>query len=84
MIVIDPKRTQAADLADIWLAPRVGTDAALALAMIHVLKTEELYDKAFVAQCNSGLSDAWLWSTLAGRRRHSVVASRAISGAHMV
>jgi anaerobic selenocysteine-containing dehydrogenase len=38
--VIDPKRTQAAELADIWLAPRVGTDAALALAMIRVLITE--------------------------------------------
>ena len=37
VIVIDPKRTAAAQLADLWLAPRVGTDAALALAMIHVL-----------------------------------------------
>ncbi len=53
IIVIDPKRTQAADMADIWLAPRIGTDAALALAMIHVLVTEGLYDKAFVdRQCH--------------------------------
>ena len=29
LIVIDPKRTQAAQMADLWLAPRVGTDAAL-------------------------------------------------------
>lgn len=47
-IVIDPKRTQAAQMADIWLAPRVGTDAALALAMIDVLIREDLYDRAFV------------------------------------
>ncbi len=34
LIVVDPKRTQAAQMADLWLAPRVGTDAALALAMM--------------------------------------------------
>ena len=37
-------------MADLWLAPRIGTDAALALAMIHVLIAEGLYDKAFVAR----------------------------------
>jgi thiosulfate reductase/polysulfide reductase chain A len=48
IVVVDPKRTQAAQMADLWLAPRIGTDAALALAMVHVLITEGLYDKAFV------------------------------------
>ena len=48
IIVIDPKRTQAVQIADLWLAPRVGTDAALALAMTHVLISEARYDKAFV------------------------------------
>ena len=52
--MIDPKRTQAAQMADLWLAPRVGTDAALALAMMHVLIAEDLYDKAFVARCCHG------------------------------
>jgi anaerobic selenocysteine-containing dehydrogenase len=50
LIVVDPKRTPAAQAADLWLAPRIGTDAALALAMIHVLIREDLYDRAFVAQ----------------------------------
>ncbi len=50
IVVIDPKRTQAAQMADIWLAPKIGTDAALALAMVHVLIAEGLYDKAFVAR----------------------------------
>jgi len=49
LIVIDPKRTQAAQIADLWLAPRVGTDAALALALLHVMIAENLYDKRFVA-----------------------------------
>ena len=48
MIVIDPKRTTAAELADIWMCPRVGTDAAIALAMMHVLISEGLYDRQFV------------------------------------
>lgn len=47
-IVIDPKRTPATDIADIWMSPKVGTDAAIALAMCHVLITENLYDRDFV------------------------------------
>jgi anaerobic selenocysteine-containing dehydrogenase len=48
IIVVDPKRTQAAQMADLWLAPRIGTDAAIALAMTHVLISQGLYDRAFV------------------------------------
>ncbi len=48
LIVVDPRRTQAARLADRWLALRPGTDAALALAMIHVLFAEGLWDREFV------------------------------------
>lgn len=55
--VIDPKRTQAAQMADLWLAPRVGTDAALALAMVHVLISEALYDKTFVARWCHGFDE---------------------------
>jgi anaerobic selenocysteine-containing dehydrogenase len=54
LIVVDPKRTQAAQMADLWLAPRVGTDAALALAMIHVMIAEKLHDAAFVARACHG------------------------------
>ncbi|HLH92991.1 MAG TPA: molybdopterin-dependent oxidoreductase [Xanthobacteraceae bacterium] len=48
LIVIDPKRIPACDLADIWLRPRPGTDAAVALAMIDVMIEEGLYDRDFV------------------------------------
>lgn len=54
LIVVDPKRTQAAQMADLWLAPHVGTDAALALAMINVLIAEGLYDKAYVERACHG------------------------------
>ena len=48
VVVIDPFRTPSADLADLWIRPRPGTDAAIALAMIDVMIKERLYDEAFV------------------------------------
>lgn len=50
VIVIDPFRTPAADLADVWLRPRPGTDAAIGLAMAHILIAEDLYDHSFTEQ----------------------------------
>jgi thiosulfate reductase/polysulfide reductase chain A len=54
MIVIDPRRTQVAEKADIWLQIRPGTDGALALCWLHVIINEGLYDKAFVEQWTFG------------------------------
>lgn len=48
IIVADPRRTEAAELADIWLQLRPGTDPALYLGMINVIISEGLYDKEFV------------------------------------
>ncbi|MEE2970301.1 MAG: molybdopterin-dependent oxidoreductase [Pseudomonadota bacterium] len=48
VIVIDPARIPAADMADLWLRPRPGTDAAIGLAMAHVMISENLYDREFV------------------------------------
>ncbi|MEC8165211.1 MAG: molybdopterin-dependent oxidoreductase [Pseudomonadota bacterium] len=50
IVVIDPVKGPASDLADIWLRPRPGTDAALALSMAHLLVKWGKYDCAFVAQ----------------------------------
>jgi anaerobic selenocysteine-containing dehydrogenase len=49
LIVIDPKRIPACDLADVWLRPRPGTDAAIALAMINLMISEGRHDRDFVA-----------------------------------
>ena len=54
MIVIDPMRTQAAALADRWLRPLPGTDAAIGLAMMNVLVREGRHDKDFVARWCDG------------------------------
>ncbi|MGI9425139.1 MAG: molybdopterin-containing oxidoreductase family protein [Hyphomicrobiaceae bacterium] len=57
IVVIDPKKTAVAQIADLWLAPRVGTDAALALSMINVLITERRYDAAFVRDHCHGFAE---------------------------
>ena len=49
IIVIDPMQGPASGLADIWLRPRPGTDAALALSMAHLLISWGKYDTNFVA-----------------------------------
>ena len=48
IIVVDPRRTELAKRADIWLRVRPGADDALALAMLNVIIAEHLYDEAFV------------------------------------
>jgi anaerobic selenocysteine-containing dehydrogenase len=50
IVVIDPFRTPAAEIADVWLRPKPGTDAAIALAMMQVMIAEDLYDKDFTAR----------------------------------
>ncbi len=48
IIVVDPRYTKTAELADIWLQIRPGTDTALLMSMIQVVIEENLYDKEFV------------------------------------
>lgn len=54
LVVLDPRRTKTAALADEWYAIRPGTDMAFFLAVAHVLIKEERYDKQFVAERTSG------------------------------
>jgi len=54
LVVVDPKRTRTAALADEHLFVRPGGDAALLLAMVHVLITEELVDLGRAADCVNG------------------------------
>jgi len=54
LIVIDPRKTELASKADLWIQPRPKTDLALALGMINVIVNEELYDKSFVSKWTVG------------------------------
>ena len=54
LIVVDPRRTELADKARIWLQLRPGTDNALALAFLNVIIDEGLYDRDFVGKWTHG------------------------------
>jgi molybdopterin guanine dinucleotide-containing S/N-oxide reductase-like protein len=54
LVVIDPYRTRTAACADWYLPINPGTDAALALAMMHVIINENLYDADYVARHTVG------------------------------
>ena len=54
LIVIDPYKTRTAALADWHIAVRPGTDAALALGMMHVILREGLEDQSFIAERTHG------------------------------
>src|SRR5260221_2854245 len=50
LVVIDPYRTPTAEVADLHLAIRPGTDAALACAVMHVLFKEGFADRDYLAR----------------------------------
>jgi anaerobic selenocysteine-containing dehydrogenase len=54
LVVVDPRRTGLASRADHWLQVRPGTDAALALGMIHVMLKNAWYDVGFVRRWTNG------------------------------
>jgi anaerobic selenocysteine-containing dehydrogenase len=54
MIVIDPRRSETAELADFHLQVRPGTDAHCLSAMVAVLVQERLVDAQFLAEHVSG------------------------------
>jgi anaerobic selenocysteine-containing dehydrogenase len=54
LIVIDPYRTRTAALADWHIAIRPGTDAALALGMMHVILRDGLEDRDYIAEMTLG------------------------------
>jgi anaerobic selenocysteine-containing dehydrogenase len=57
LIAVDPRETQLAKRAEIWLQVRPGSDDALALAMLHAIIEEGLHDAAFVEEWTVGFED---------------------------
>jgi anaerobic selenocysteine-containing dehydrogenase len=57
LVVVDPYRTPTAEVADLHLRLRPGTDAALACGMMHVLFREGLADREYIAQYTSGAAE---------------------------
>jgi len=57
LIVVDPRLTPTAAIADIHLQLRPGTDGALALGMANVIISEKLYDRDFVERFSHGFDE---------------------------
>ena len=57
LVVVDPRRTETAELASEHLFIRPGTDAALLLAMIHVLFRDDLVALGPLADFTDGLNE---------------------------
>jgi len=54
LVCIDPRRTETADKCDVHLALKPGTDAALALGLMHELITHDWLDHDYIAQHTVG------------------------------
>lgn len=58
LIVVNPKRVELCDQADLWMAPRPGTDVTLFNAMARVILDEGLADWAFIRARTEGF-ETW-------------------------
>lgn len=54
LVVVDPRRTQIASLADIHVPPRPGTDAAWINSMLNIIIKEGLVDRDFITKRTMG------------------------------
>lgn len=63
LIVVDPRRSATAEQAlaagGTHLAPRPGTDLALALGMLHTARADNLLDTTYIAERTTGFDDTW-------------------------
>jgi len=57
VVQIDPRASDTAMKADLWIAPFPGTEAALALGIAHVLVKEKAYHKEFIEHYSTGFKN---------------------------
>ncbi|WP_330329635.1 molybdopterin oxidoreductase family protein [Streptomyces sp. NBC_00536] len=57
LVVVDPRRTRTARLADRHLAPRPGSDALLLAALAHTLLAEKLTDPGRLTEHTEGIGE---------------------------
>ena len=53
LIVADPRKTELAGRADIWLRLKPGTDIALVNGLMHIIIKSGLHDKEFINSCTT-------------------------------
>lgn len=64
LIVINPRRIDMCDYADIWMRPIPGTDVALLNGMANVILSEGLADEDFIKDRTEGFDD---WHQIVGK-----------------
>ncbi|HNQ85821.1 MAG TPA: molybdopterin-dependent oxidoreductase [Deltaproteobacteria bacterium] len=61
LVVIDPRKSETAEIADIHLAVRPGTDALLTRAMIAIILAEGWQDMDYIEQHTTGFEEVAPW-----------------------
>jgi anaerobic selenocysteine-containing dehydrogenase len=74
VVQVDPRASDTAMKADLWIAPFPGTEAALALGIAHVLVREKAYHKEFIDNYSIGFTD-WVGDTGATHKGFSKLVS---------
>jgi formate dehydrogenase alpha subunit len=59
LIVVDPRRTELAERAHLWLRVTPGTDNALINGVLYHIISNDLHDKAYIAERCEGFDDLW-------------------------
>jgi len=59
IVVFDPRFSTIAGKAEHWLPIKPGTDIAMMQGLMHVLISENLYDRSFVQQHTVGFGELW-------------------------
>jgi formate dehydrogenase major subunit/formate dehydrogenase alpha subunit len=59
LIVVDPRRTELAEYAHLWLQLRPGTDNALVNGILHTIITNDWHDKAYIDERTEGFDALW-------------------------
>ena len=57
LIIVDPRRTEMVDFAELHVQLKVGSDVALINGIMNVLINENLYDKEYVDTCTVGFEE---------------------------
>ena len=57
LIVLDPRLSTAANMADVWIPLKPGSDIAILLAWMHMLIRNESYDRRFVEERCTGFRE---------------------------
>jgi len=77
MVVLDPRFSETAAKADLWLPIKPGTDLAFLLAIMNVIINEKLYDEEFVREHTNapmllkGLNPFKVWDE-SGKKKYLV------------